>query len=293
MNDVAIAEQAIAALNDRLNTARARAETLATERQRLAYRVHGGADKAALPLLDACNAEMTALAVAVDDIKAAVIEAHKHLAAAQAAVARDAATEHRAKARGIIKTLVEECAPALDATREHPDGAGPYHFSDPPTVNRAGVLIVSLLTELRALKLDNGATAGDFLPQVDGETATKEDARKELVRMLQVGWRFVPPAERRPVTPGRRQPHPLPFGKMLGYWSQRLEGVLREEQTNEKGDRSVINIFKRKPRLLTKLKIAEVSAVDHAACPGAKIMLRKRDRDTGNRRGNQVPRHVG
>lgn len=35
---------------------------------------------------------------------------------------------------------------------------------------------------------------------------------------------------------------------------------------------------KRKPvRLLSNLKIAEVSVVDHAAAPGAKIMMRKRD----------------
>jgi hypothetical protein len=205
--------------------------TLATERQRLAYRVHGSADKAALPLLDACNAEMTALAVAVDDIKAAVIEAHKHLAAAQENVARDAAAEHRAKARGIIKTLVEECAPKLDETREHPDGSGPYHYSDPPTAARAGVLICSLLIELRALRLDNGASWG-FVHQEGREMCTKEDMRKELIRMLQAGWRYVPSAERRPHTPGRRQVSAQPFGKMFAYWAQRLDGVLRE-QTNE------------------------------------------------------------
>jgi hypothetical protein len=37
-------------------------------------------------------------------------------------------------------------------------------------------------------------------------------------------------------------------------------------------------MFKRKPRLLKDLQISEISAVDRAAAPGAKIMLRKRDR---------------
>jgi hypothetical protein len=40
-----------------------------------------------------------------------------------------------------------------------------------------------------------------------------------------------------------------------------------------------MNMFKRKPRLLTKLKIDEVSAVDHAAAPGARIVMLKRDRN--------------
>jgi hypothetical protein len=39
-----------------------------------------------------------------------------------------------------------------------------------------------------------------------------------------------------------------------------------------------MTMFRRKPRVLTQLAISEVSAVDKAAAPGARIMLRKRAR---------------
>jgi hypothetical protein len=35
-------------------------------------------------------------------------------------------------------------------------------------------------------------------------------------------------------------------------------------------------LLRRKPKVLTQVKVAEISAVDHPACPGAKIVLRKR-----------------
>jgi hypothetical protein len=38
-----------------------------------------------------------------------------------------------------------------------------------------------------------------------------------------------------------------------------------------------VNMFRRKPRVLTQLAISEVSAVDKAAAPGARIVLLKRD----------------
>ena len=40
------------------------------------------------------------------------------------------------------------------------------------------------------------------------------------------------------------------------------------------------NFLKRKPRVLTQLAVSEISAVDKAAAPGARIVLRKRDRAT-------------
>jgi hypothetical protein len=211
---------------------RTRVEEIQRKIARLGYELHIGGNKDAEAQIDKLLQERSRLGNQYETLLGAIDGLRERKAAAQAVVARDAAAEHRAKARGIIKTLVEECAPALDAMREHPDGGGPYHFSDPPTVAHAGVLIVSLLTELRALKLDNGATWG-FVHQEGRELCTKEDMRKELIRMLQVGWRYVPAAERRPLTPGRRQPSALPFVKMFGYWAQRLDGVLREpvEQT--------------------------------------------------------------
>jgi hypothetical protein len=242
MTDVEIAEQTmtgietdIASMTLACDLNRTRVEDIQRKIARLGYELHIGSNKDAEAQIDKLQQERLRLGNRYETLLGAIDGLRERLTAAQAAVARDVAAEHRAKARGIIKTLVEECAPALDATREHPDGTGPYHFSDPPTVARAGVLICSLLTELRALGLDNGARWG-FVHQEGREMCTKEDARKELVRMLQTGWRYVPSAERRPLTPGRRQPSALPFVKMFGYWAQRLEGVLREpvEQSNEK-----------------------------------------------------------
>jgi hypothetical protein len=232
---IAIIEKQIAQTRDRLDRAAAQLEVVAADFKRHCYEWHVNQNKQSQAQIEQLRLARRRLVEEQEALAATLTILEQRKVEAQAAVARDAAVEHRAKARGIIKTLVEECAPALDVRREHPDGNGPYHFSDPPTVTRAGVLICSLLTELRALKLDNGAT-WRFVPQDGRETCTKEDARKELVRMLQAGWHYVPAAERRPHTPGRRQPSALPFAKMLSYWSQRLESVLREpvEQTNEK-----------------------------------------------------------
>jgi hypothetical protein len=231
VTDIEAAERVLAQLSDQKDRASEQVRKIAERRQVLACAVLARADKKAQDELTTLNQQLADLAVAIENIDCAVAEARRRLDVAQAAVARDVAAEHRAKARGIIKTLVEECAPELDETREHPDGTGPYHFSDPPTVARAGVLIGSLLMELRALKLDNGATFR-FMHQEGRELCTKEDMRREMVRMLQAGWRYVPAAERRPLTPGRRQPSALPFVKMFGFWSQRLDGVLREQTNN-------------------------------------------------------------
>jgi hypothetical protein len=235
MNDVEIINKQISMLTDRLDRCIARIEELKQDRQRLGYELHVNENHAVEAQLKKSRDELAGLTEQLETLAGAVAELQKRKVAAQAAVARDAATEHRAKARALIKTLVEEVAPKLDETRPHPDGDGPYHYSDPPTVSRAATLIAALLVELRALGQDHGA---DFMHSARGSNSrwdllNKEDMRRELVKMLQAGWRYVPSAERRPVTPGRRQPSALPFIKMFGFWAQRLDSVLRE-QSNEK-----------------------------------------------------------
>jgi hypothetical protein len=52
---------------------------------------------------------------------------------------------------------------------------------------------------------------------------------------LHVGWRYLPPGTRRPLTPGRRQPSGLPFAKIFADWTKTLH-VSLGEQTDELAD---------------------------------------------------------
>jgi hypothetical protein len=140
------------------------------------------------------------------------------------------AKERRARARSILRELAA-CAPELDIVVPHPDGGGYYSPANPPLVARTAELANSLLTELHALRL----TELPSLLTGIGLASHKEDLRKAIIVVMQRGWRYAPPAERRPVTPGQRQPSGVPFGRLFDAWTEALRADLSDQAINETG----------------------------------------------------------
>jgi hypothetical protein len=231
MTDLEKAEAVVCAIGEKRAACIRAGTDLQYERASVALAAYTG-DEKARKRLDEIEAALTAHASSLGSIDAAIKAAAEHVIAAQAAVARVDAATARTRARDIIETLLTGCAPKLDEIREHPDGNGPYHYADPPTVAGTAALVGSLMTELKALGLANDATT--FPVRDNWMLASKDDLRRELVKTMATGWHYVASGVRRPYTPGRRQPHPLPFVKIFTEWQRLLAGALREpEQSNK------------------------------------------------------------
>lgn len=228
MTDVEIAEHALAVLHDKLLAATRRANEIAIDRQRLGYLVFVDNDPAARVELDKLNVELAGLATAVEDIKAAIVEADKRLVAAQAAVSRADAQERRLRSLAIL-TELEPLGPLLNVTRPHPDDGNPYSPSDPPLVIRTATLTAALLVELRALGLGRDASFPAFWHGAAG----KADLAKTLRTTIHKGWPAVAglihQAEPSSIRFGERRS--LDFVKILSVWGKAVRADLaRQEQ---------------------------------------------------------------
>jgi hypothetical protein len=106
----------------------------------------------------------------------------KHLAAANADVARDVAAEHRALARSILAELIE-CAAVLDVQRPHPDDDQPFSPNNPPLCIRTATLTAALLVELRALNLYRGAPFQNW-----HGASSIIDLEKAMRNVACIGW---------------------------------------------------------------------------------------------------------
>jgi hypothetical protein len=223
MTDVEIAERTIASLQDQRDRATIHAGDITVERQVLAYAAFAGGDGKAKDKLAALNRSAHEVAMTIEALDAALIEARQRLTSAQAAVARDVAAESRAKACGILAELVK-VATTLDTTMEHPDGTGPVFVSNPPACQRAGTLIGALFVELRALQITQVAW-----PPARWDVGGRPDLKRELMRVLREGWGYNPGVHRAPVTIGRRVIEGPFFAELFAYWEKRLDSAIREQ----------------------------------------------------------------
>ena len=231
MNDLEVAQTAIATLADKLNAATARADEMAITRQKLGFLVYTANDATARRELNALNTEMATLAEETQDLKAALVQAHAKLDAAKAAAMRTDANEHRVRARAILGELTA-LGPELDRTIPHPDDGVPYAFSDPPTVCKTFALAHALVVECRALGLGRDAT----FPKSWHGAAGKIDLEKALRNTVCAGWPSlsgeIRPATRTSIMFGVRQT--VDFTRLLGVWAKAVRADLdRHEQTNK------------------------------------------------------------
>jgi hypothetical protein len=231
MNDLEVAQTAIATLADKLNAATARADEMAITRQKLGFLVYTANDATARRELNALNTEMATLAEETQDLKAALVQAHAKLDAAKAAAMRTDANEHRVRARAILGELTA-LGPELDRTIPHPDDGVPYAFSDPPTVCKTAALAHALVVECRALGLGRDAT----FPKSWHGAAGKIDLEKALRNTVCAGWPSlsgeIRPATRTSIMFGVRQT--VDFTILLGVWAKAVRADLdRHEQTNK------------------------------------------------------------
>jgi hypothetical protein len=231
MNDLEVAQTAIATLADKLNAATARADEMAITRQKLGFLVYTANDATARRELNALNTEMATLAEETQDLKAALVQAHAKLDAAKAAAMRTDANEHRVRARAILGELTA-LGPELDRTIPHPDDGVPYAFSDPPTVCKTAALAHALVVECRALGLGRDAT----FPKSWHGAAGKIDLEKALRNTVCAGWPSlsgeIRPATRTSIMFGVRQT--VDFTRLLGVWAKAVRADLdRHEQTNK------------------------------------------------------------
>jgi chromosome segregation ATPase len=124
MTEIEIIDKQIASLTDRLDRATARIEALVIERQSLGYDLHVLDSKEAKMRLGQLAQEVSRLHEEKDTLAGAIVEARRRLTAAQNAVARDVAAEHR---RAALATL------------ESFGGAGPQaRRARPPSASRRG-----------------------------------------------------------------------------------------------------------------------------------------------------------
>jgi hypothetical protein len=231
MNDLEVAQTAIATLADKLNAATARADEMAITRQKLGFLVYTANDATARRELNALNTEMATLVEETQDLKAALVQAHAKLDAAKAAAMRTDANEHRVRARAILGELTA-LGPELDRTIPHPDDGVPYAFSDPPTVCKTAALAHALVVECRALGLGRDAT----FPKSWHGAAGKIDLEKALRNTVCAGWPSlsgeIRPATRTSIMFGVRQT--VDFTRLLGVWAKAVRADLdRHEQTNK------------------------------------------------------------
>jgi hypothetical protein len=232
MTDVEIAEQAIAALHDKLLVATKRAHEIAADRQRLSYAVFVDGDPSARADLEKLNA--IAIADKIENIKAAIAEANKRLTAARDAVARDADKEH---ARNALATLEELVAltPRLDELVKHPrwpeSGVEFYSQADPPTCCQAAKLFSDLNEHLRALKLTEATFPKHWLG-----AGHKFDLERELMKTITAGWPriAVEVAPRQRAAGGRAWPAPArnpQFTRILNGWAAVVRKSLAQYET--------------------------------------------------------------
>jgi hypothetical protein len=231
MNDLEVAQTAIATLADKLNAATARADEMAITRQKLGFLVYTANDATARRELNALNTEMATLVEETQDLKAALVQAHAKLDAAKAAAMRTDANEHRVRARAILGELTA-LGPELDRTIPHPDDGVPYAFSDPPTVCKTAALAHALVVECRALGLGRDAT----FPKSWHGAAGKIDLEKALRNTVCAGWPSlsgeIRPATRTSIMFGVRQT--VDFTRLLGVWAKAVRADLdRHEQANK------------------------------------------------------------
>jgi plasmid stabilization system protein ParE len=184
MTEIEICEQIIAALHDKRNAASKRVNELAGERQRVAYAAYVKGDQAARGRLDKLNIELTALAVEVENIKAAITEADRRLTAARRTVADADAEQRRARVRALLVEL-EASAPTLDRTGVHPETGRVYRLSDPGARVEVARLVGAVMTELNALGI---AVDAGFPSHWEWSRAAWQDLRKAIIDTMSAGW---------------------------------------------------------------------------------------------------------
>jgi hypothetical protein len=232
MTDLEVARAAIATLTDKLNAGTARAETLATQRQKLGFLTHVGNDATARRQLSSANTEMAALAQEVEDLKAALVQAHANLDETRLAAGRVTAAGHRDRARTICDEL-EALGPELDRTMPHPEDGRPYAFNDPPNVCAAAKLTAALVNEhLRGLSL----TQASFPPFWHG-AAGKPDFERALLKTIAIGWPSlavdVTPRRVQPTMPGQGGRYLPQFTKIFSGWAAVIrKNLAQHEQAN-------------------------------------------------------------
>lgn len=94
MTNIEIAERVLAQLQDQRDRTSARVGEITAQRGAAAYAVHADKNEKAADQLAALNKQMAELAAVIEDIDLAFAEAQRRLAAAHAAVARDADKQH-------------------------------------------------------------------------------------------------------------------------------------------------------------------------------------------------------
>lgn len=236
MNDIEAAEKVIASLTDRRDRAAQRSIQITDERQKLGYEVFVNDSKEAKAQLAKLNVDFANLAGEMEGIDAALVEARYRLTAAQNAVARDVAAEHRRAALAALESLVA-LAPKLDELVRHPhpeEGQEFYSQNDPPTVCAAAKLVTELVNHMRALRL----TVASF-PQHWHPVAGKMDFERELLKTISVGWPSlaieVTPRVRSQVMPGQKQRTPE-FGKIFGGLGRVIRKNLEQHERANKAE---------------------------------------------------------
>jgi hypothetical protein len=154
MNDVAIAEQAIAVLHEKLHAATKRAHEIAADRQRLSYAVFVDGDPSARADLEKLNA--IAIADKIENIKAAIAEANKRLTAARDAVGHEAARQHFKKLHEQLDALKQMAEPLdLCCGSLQPGSMGGRKYvpglANPPLLDAAGETIQQIFTSAKAI----------------------------------------------------------------------------------------------------------------------------------------------
>jgi hypothetical protein len=220
MNDVAIAEQAIAVLHGKLHTATKRAHEISADRQRLSFSAFVDGDQAARGRLDKLNLELATLADDAENIKAALAEADRRLTAARLVVADADAEQRRARVRTLLVEL-QSSAPTLDRTGVHPEHGGTYRLNDPPARVKTAALLGSVMVELHALGIADAKFPGHW----EWSRAAWQDLRSAIVDTMSAGW----PAPAQRLTRQERDS----FVGLLSAFARIVRGSLGGDQTNK------------------------------------------------------------
>ena len=224
MNDVAIAEQAIQVLHDRLHSATRLSHENLADKQRLSYAAFVDNDPSATADLEKLRHRGVELASTVDGIKAAIAEADRRLAQAREAVGHETAKQHFKKLHEQLSALEEMAEPldmCLGKMVAGQMGGKKYEpgLANPPLLLATGDKLASVVQELTALGLDRGVK----WPPGRWDRAHVADLRIELQA-------FVEHFGRLPAPSGRN------FAGLIGVLVASIKAALAQhEQTNNAG----------------------------------------------------------
>jgi hypothetical protein len=191
MNNIEAVEKVIAGLTDKHDRAVARIAEIAAERQRLAFTAYATEDKAARVRLDQLRADAVFMNGELADINDAIAEANERLAAARNSATRTDAQERTLRVHKLLDELLllgpqldEKIGAAASSSPAMPTAEGPRFLNNPPLRLKAAALLGSLFIELKALKLDNGAS----FPARLWDVAARQDLLLALSQTIHAGW---------------------------------------------------------------------------------------------------------